>query len=81
MIQLATIVDTKALLETGLAAFVAGVGVAFTFSFAILGATRFAELSREQRSLAAIAYATLGLLGLAASIAAIVAGLIVMTSD
>jgi hypothetical protein len=78
---LATIVDWEALLETGIAALVAGVGVAFTASLAILGAARFIESSREQRSLHAAAFALVGLIGLAATAAAIVAGIIVMTTD
>ncbi len=80
MMLLATIVDTEALLETAVAALVAGVGVAFTFSLAILGAARYAEESRERRPVRAAAYAALGLLGLAASAAAIVAGIVAMTS-
>ena len=45
--MLATVVDTEALLKTVAAAFVAGVGVTLIFSLAILGAARFAELSRD----------------------------------
>ena len=41
--MIATIVDTKALWETVVAAFVAGVGTTIVFSLAILGATRFAR--------------------------------------
>jgi hypothetical protein len=79
MIPLAEIVDWEALLDTGIAAFVAGVGVAFTFSIAILGASRFLEASRDQRTLEAGAFAALGLIGLLATAAAIAAGIIVMT--
>ena len=81
MMLLATIVDTKALLETCLAALVSGVGIALTVSLAILGAARFAEASRRQRGLEAAAFAVLGLAGLVATTAAIVAGIIVMTSN
>ena len=81
MMRLATVVDTEALLETCLAAFVAGVGVAFTFSLAILGSTRFAEASRDGRRLQSAAFATVALLGLLATGAAIAGGIIVMTSD
>ena len=45
--MIATIVDTEALWETVVAAFVAGVGTTIVFSLAILGATRFAEANRE----------------------------------
>jgi hypothetical protein len=78
--MLATVVDTDALLQTILAALVAGVGVAFTFSLAILGATGFAEASRDGRSGSAAAFAALGVLGFLATAAAIVAAIVVMTS-
>jgi Na+/H+ antiporter NhaA len=80
MMPLAEIVDWQALLETGIAAFVAGVGVAFTVSLTILGAARSAESSREGRSGHATAYALVGVLGFTATAAAIVAGIIVMAS-
>ena len=79
MIPLAEIVDWEALLDTGLAACIAGVGVAFTFSLAILGASRSIEASRDQRTLEAGAFALLGVVGLLTTAGAIVAGLIVMT--
>jgi hypothetical protein len=79
VIPFAEIVDWEALLDTGLAAFVAGVGVAFTFSLAILGASRFLEASREQRTLEAGAFGLLGVIGLLATAGAITAGIIVMT--
>lgn len=78
---LATIVDTKALAETIGAALIAGVGVALTFSLAILGAARFAEASREGERLHAFAFAALGVTGLVASLAAIAFGIIVMASS
>jgi hypothetical protein len=78
--MLATVVDTDALLQTILAALVAGVGVAFTFSLAILGATGFAEASRDGRSGSATVFGFLGVLGLLATAAAIVAAIVVMTS-
>ena len=80
MIYLATVVDTQALLETCLAALIAGVGVAFTFSLAILGLARFAEASRAGRRLQRALFATLALAGLAATGAAIVGGILAMTS-
>ncbi|MQA75434.1 MAG: hypothetical protein GEU88_14010 [Solirubrobacterales bacterium] len=74
------IVDTQALWETVVAAFVGGVGTTFIFSLAILGATRFGEASRDGRSGAAAAFAALALLGLLATAAAIAFGVIVMTT-
>jgi hypothetical protein len=78
--MIATVVDTKALWETIVAAFVAGVGTTFVFSLAILGIARFAELSREGRTLEALLAGALAVLGLLATGAAIVFGVIVMTT-
>ena len=78
--MLATVIDTSALWQTIVAAFVAGVGTIFVFSLAILGAARFADASRDGRTFEAAAFATLGVLGLLATAAAIVAGVIVMTT-
>jgi hypothetical protein len=75
----ATIVETKELLETVLYALVAGVGVTIVFSLAIYGATRFADLSRDERPLAAATAAFVAALALLATIAAVVIGIIVMT--
>jgi hypothetical protein len=76
---LATVVDTEALLKTVAAAFVAGVGVTLVFSLAILGAARFADLSRDGRPVAAAAFGALALAALAAAAAAVTIGIIVMS--
>jgi hypothetical protein len=76
--MLATIVDTQALLRTVVAAFVAGVGVTMIFSLAILGAARFADLSRDGRTAAAVAFGALAILALAAVATAVTIGIIVM---
>jgi hypothetical protein len=78
--MLATVVETHALLETVLAAFVAGVGVTLIFSLAIMGAARFADMSRDGRPVAAAAFGALALVALAAAAAAVTIGIIVMTS-
>jgi hypothetical protein len=77
---LAAIADTKALLQVVVASLVAGVGVAVAFSLVILGATRFVDLRRNERPLEAAAFGLLAALCLLASMAAVVIGLIVMTS-
>jgi len=77
--MLATIVDTQALLKTVVAAFAAGIGVTFIFSVAILGASRFADRSRDGRPVTAIAFGALGLVALAAALGAVTVGIIVMT--
>ena len=78
--MIATIVDTKALWETVVAAFVAGVGTTIVFSLAILGAARFAEANREDQRFSAAMFAALTVIGLLATAAAIIVGVIVMTS-
>ena len=76
---LATIVDTDALLKTIVAAFVAGVGVTFIFSLAILGASRFVDLSRDRRGVEAIAFGVLALVAFVAALAVVTVGIIVMS--
>jgi hypothetical protein len=76
---MATIVETGNLVKTVVASLVAGVGVTAIFSIAIWGASRFADLNREGRPLAAGAAAALGALALAASLAAVTVGIVVMT--
>lgn len=79
-VPLATIVDWAALGETVIAAFAAGVGVAFTFSVAIYGAARFAEASRQGHRGELALFGMVTGLGLAISLAAIAFGIVVMTS-
>lgn len=77
---MAVVVETKELLETIVASVVGGVGITVVFSVAIWGVARFADLSREDRPLAAGAAATLAGLATAATLAAVVFGVIVMSS-
>ena len=74
-----SIVDWGALGKVIAASLIAGIGVSFCFSIAITGATRFAELRRDQRNAGAFAYGVVGLAGLAATIGGIVIGIVVMT--
>jgi hypothetical protein len=78
--MLATVVDTEALRDTVLASLVAGIGISIVFSLAIYGVSRSIDSSRDGRRGSAAAFAGLGILGLLASAAAIVFGIIVMTS-
>lgn len=80
MIVLAEIVDWEALGDVVIASLVAGVGLTLCFSLAIRGALRFADMRRSEKTIGAVFYAGLGLLGLAASLAGVVAAIIVMTS-
>jgi hypothetical protein len=77
---MATIVETKELLETVIASLIAGIGITTIFSVAIWGGARFADLSRGGRPLAAGAAAVLGGLALLTTLAAVVVGIVVMTS-
>ena len=77
---MAVVVETKELLQTVVASIVAGVGVTVIFSVAIWGVARFADLSRNERPLAAGAAATLAGLAMLATFAAVAFGIVVMTS-
>ncbi len=78
--MIATLVEGREMLETVIASLVAGIGVTFAFSVAIWGAGRFADLSRSERPAAAAAAAATAALALAVVAAAVVFGIIVMTS-
>jgi hypothetical protein len=78
--MIATLVETKQLLETVAASTVAGIGVTFVFSVAIWGVARFADLSRSERPLAAGAAALVAGLALLATAAVVIVGIIAMTS-
>jgi hypothetical protein len=79
-VSVAVIVQTEELLQTIVASLIAGVGVTVTFSVAIWGTARFADLSRNERPLAAGAAAGLAALAALATAAAVVYGIVVMTS-
>lgn len=76
---MAVVVETKELLQTVVASLVAGVGVTVVFSVAIWGVARFADLSRNERPLAAGAAAALAGLAVLTTAAAVVFGIVVMT--
>lgn len=65
-------VDWQALWQTVWTAALGGISTTLVFSFAVLGATRSLDARRADRAGAASAYAVVALLGLAATIAAIV---------
>jgi hypothetical protein len=77
--MIASIVDTDALLTVIWASLAAGVGVTAAFGFAILGGVRAIELGRTGRVGEAAIFAVIGMLGVAATFAAIVFGIVVMT--
>jgi hypothetical protein len=76
----ATIVETKDLLETVAASFIAGVGVTAAFSIVIFGITRSADMVRDERPLLATAAGALAVLAGLVVAGAIVLGIIAMTA-
>jgi hypothetical protein len=78
----APVVDWATLGEVILYSLLAGVGVSVCFSLAIVGSARLAESRRDDArgGGAAVGYALLAGLGLAATVAAVVLGIIVMTT-
>jgi cation transporter-like permease len=80
VIVLAKVVETTELLQTVAASVIAGVGVTIVFSIAVYGVTRFVDLSRDERTVAAGAAIATAVLAFAVTIAAVVFGIIVMTS-
>jgi hypothetical protein len=80
MIAFAALVEGEEMLQTVVASFIAGIGVTFAFSVAIWGVGRFADLSREQRPLAAGGALAVAGLALACVGGALVFAVFVMTS-
>ena len=74
------VVDWGTLGQVVLYSLAAGVGVALCFSVAIVGATRFAEARRAGAGAPAALYAALATVGLLATTAAVVLGIVVMAS-
>jgi hypothetical protein len=78
--MLATIVDTESLWQTVVYSLVAGVGVTLIFSIAIRAAARVGDYNRDGRTVAATISGAVTVLGLLATAAAIVIGVIVMST-
>jgi hypothetical protein len=78
--MLATVIETKELLETVAASFVAGVGVTATFAILVFGVTRSADMARNDRPLLAAAAGGIAVIALLVVTASIVLGIVVMTS-
>jgi hypothetical protein len=80
MAVLAEIVDPTAVWQTVVVAIVAGIGLTIAFSIAVFGVARFVELGRDGRTVAAIGFGALATVAVVACGAAIVVGVIVMTT-
>jgi hypothetical protein len=74
----ATVVETKALLDTVIASLVAGIGVAAVFAILIFGVTRSTEMVRDERRVLATAAGALAALAFLVVTSAVVLGIIVM---
>jgi hypothetical protein len=74
------VVEWDLILQVIWAGLAAGVGVTIAMSVAILGATRAADARRDGDTVDAVIYSAVFVLGLAACAAAVVLGIIVMTS-
>jgi hypothetical protein len=77
--MIATVVETKELLDTVIASVVAGVGVTAVFAILIFGVARSADMARDDRPVLATAAGALALVAFAVVTAAIVLGIVVMT--
>ena len=75
-----SVIDWAALLNVLWASLLGGVGVTGIFSLALLGATRAGDLRRDGRVAAATAYAVLTAVAGVMVLAALVFGVVVMTS-
>lgn len=71
-------IDAGALLKMFYSSLLAGVGISVVVAVAILGATRSADMRRDDRSGAATAYAVLAGVGVAVAIGVVVYGLILV---
>jgi hypothetical protein len=77
---IAALIETEALLKVIVASLAGVVGITLAFSLAITGAAGFDESRRDGRVASAGVFALLTLLALAACVAAVVFGRIVMTT-
>ena len=75
-----TVIDWSALGKVVLGSVLLGTLVTAAFSTAILGATRAAESRRDGRSTTAVTYLVLAGFALAVCVAAVVLGIVVMTT-
>lgn len=80
MTPIAEIVDVGDLVNVVWTSFVAGIGVCFVFSLAIIGWARAADMRREGHGVAMVVYLSLAFAAFAAVMALVVFGVVVMTA-
>jgi len=77
---MSAIADVDTLLELVYSGLAAGLGLTVAFALLIYGLTRSGDMRRADRTIAAGAYAAIGVLALLACLGLVVVGLVVMTS-
>jgi predicted RecB family nuclease len=78
--MVATVIETKEMLETVAASLVAGIGVTTAFAILVFGVTRAADMARNDRPLLASVAGGLAAVALLVVMASLVLGIVVMTS-
>jgi hypothetical protein len=78
--MLAQIIDGHAAWQAVWTAAVSGIGITIVFSLAVLGATRSTDMRRSDRPGQAAVYVALALVGLAATLAAVVYAITLITT-
>jgi hypothetical protein len=78
--MLAEIINWDAAWQAVWTAAVAGVGVTVVFSLAVYGATRTADMRREDRPAQAVVYATVAVAAVAGTLAAVVYAIALITT-
>jgi hypothetical protein len=77
--MIATVVETKDLLQTVAASLIAGVGVTVAFAILIFGVARSGDMVRDDRPVLAAAAGGLAVIALVVVAASIAVGIVVMT--
>jgi hypothetical protein len=77
---LAEIIKWDAAWQAVWTAAVSGIGVTIVFSFAVLGATRTADMRRDDRPGQAVFYGVVALVAVAATLAAVVYAITLITT-
>ncbi len=80
MTPIAEIVDVGELFSVVWTSVLAGIGVCFVFSLAIIGWARAADMRREGHGVASVVYLGLAVASFAAVMALVVFGVVVMTA-
>jgi len=78
--MIAAIVDTKTLAKVIVYSLVAGVGIAVIFGLGVSSVAAVLEALRERRTLAGAMWGTLATICIAGAFAAVVLGIVVMSS-